>query len=222
MNRHLPRTGPRLRRRDAAALVLLALACSALLAPAQVATNMVANAPIALSTKTPLGTAQITLPAGAALENYEVLPDGRIRVWRGPFAAVVSPAEAAFPTPPPTPTPTPAPTPADQPAPTPEPDALLRLQKSLADGSLDWTTLAPTAAAALLGLYALVVTVAWLRQRRRTARALAAASKPALPAVLNASGTAVVCPHCGKEVPMTEKRQGRYSCPACHGAFICE
>ena len=173
MNRHLPRTGPRLRRHGAAALVPLALVFSPILAPAQAPTNMVANAPIALSTKTPLGKAQITLPAGAVLENHELLPDGRIKVWRGPFAAVVSPAEAAFPTPPPTPTPTPAPSPSPTavlPAPTPEPDALQRLHKSLADGTLDWKTLAPAAAAVMLGLYALVVTVAWLRARRKCAK----------------------------------------------------
>lgn len=208
---------------------------------------MVANSPIVLGTKTPLGAAQITLPAGASLESYEILPDGNIKVWQGPFMAVVSPADAAFPTPPPTPTPAPEPSPSTAPAgqestPAPEPSpspvadlpapfALQPLIDSLQEGTFDWKTHAPAAGVGLLGLYALVVTVAWLRQRRRNARAAKTAQAPAppipaakqaLPVTTTDGRDAIACPHCGAPVPLGEPRQGRHICPSCRGPFVCE
>ncbi len=238
MKRHRLRIGWRLERRRLTAAALILLALTLLPSPAQNVTNMVANSPVVLATKTPLGTAQITLPAGTVLEKHEILPDGNIKVWQGPFMAVVPPSAASFPTPPPTPTPSPTPAPEpspeaapalQEPMPAPEaspspvpgepaPFAWQPVLDSLGNGTFDWKAHAPAAGVVLLGLYALIVTFAWLRQRRRISRM----AKPELSAVASEAGEAVACPHCGKEVPLGEPRRGRHVCPTCRGPFICE
>jgi hypothetical protein len=81
--------------RAMSALVFLAVMAATHVCPGQ-SNNLVAVDPIILRTKTPLGDASIILPAGAPLKTFEVQGEN-IKVWQGPFTAVVPRAGAVAP-----------------------------------------------------------------------------------------------------------------------------
>lgn len=240
------RTGQsyRFRRARCAALspVLLATLAAHTLAQSAV-TNFTASKDLLLSTKTPLGEATVTIPAGAAITNYEVQGE-QVKIRQGAFTAVVALADVQTPpTPAPSPeaspTPTPEATPASTPTPEPEPSATAAPEPSPAssvaglDSLPDW--LVPAAFGALAA-YALFATIALLRPRGRrrsiaTGRERHAKDAPvvalpsqskAKPAVMAADGRAIACPLCGKNIPLEKVSKGRNSCPSCHGAFVGE
>jgi hypothetical protein len=93
----------------------------------------------------------VTEPAGA---------DSEIMLQEGPFTARIDRTDLVFPTPPA--------------SPAPASDAARQLE-GVAGGSQsddmawreDWRILVPTGVAVLLGIYAIIATVALLRRRRR-------------------------------------------------------
>jgi hypothetical protein len=227
-----------------AALSTCLLAALAAHALAQTApTNFTANKDLLLSTKTPLGEATMTMPAGTAITNYE-MQGAQVKIRQGAFSAIVALADvqtAPAPAPVPETSPSPAPeaTPASTPAPAPEPAATAAPEPSPTNsaaepsGLPDW--LMPAAFGALAA-YALFATIALLRPRggrKSTATvrdrntkdapvvALPSQSK-AKPAVMAAGGRAIACPLCGKNIPLEKVSQGRNSCPSCQGAFVGE
>ena len=219
-------------------LSLVATAAFASRGPAQTAaTNFTANKDLVLSTKTPLGDASVTIPSGTAVTNYEV-QGGQVRIWQGPFSAVVALADVqplAAPTP--TPTPSPDATQESTPSVAPEPTAAPQnpTELSASSSSLpDW--LLPAVVGALAA-YALFATVALLRTRRRRAKShspspsravkeapvVTLPSKPkAKAAVVTDGGRAIACPLCGKTIPLEKISKGRNTCSSCQGTFVGE
>ena len=221
--------------------LLVALAAHALAQSAP--TNFTASKDLLLSTKTPLGEATVTIPAGEAITNYEMQGE-QVKIRQGAFTAVVALADVQTsstpaPSPETSPTPTPEATPASTPTPEPEPAATAAPDPSPASSAAapnalpDW--LMPAAFGALVA-YALFATIALLRPRagrkstatvrdRNTKDApvvvLPSQSK-AKPAVMAAGGRAIACPLCGKNIPLEKVSKGRNSCPSCHEAFVGE
>jgi hypothetical protein len=210
--------------------------------------NLVAVDAITLSTKTPLGDASIVLPAGAPLQHFEVQGE-KIKVWQGPFAALV-PLGAAASQPAPTENlqpsnPIAATTPSPlQPAP-PMPPAAAAMPATI--GATDPTAAAkallqglsienlPTwvmpAAVGALAAYALFSTIAWMGLRRRKSTPAAAAAhlpviimpkKSSQPAEVKDGGRSIACPLCGTGIPVGKLTGGRNACPSCRGDFVCE
>ena len=206
-------------------------------------TNFTASKDLLLSTKTPLGEATVTIPAGATITNYEMQGE-QVKIRQGAFTAVVALADlqtppAPAPSPETSPTPTPEATPASTPTPEPEPAATAAPDPSPASSAAapnalpDW--LMPAVFGTLVA-YALFATIALLRPRggrKSTATvrdrntkdapvvALPSQSK-AKPAVMAAGGRAIACPLCGKNIPLEKVSQGRNSCPSCQGTFVGE
>jgi hypothetical protein len=206
--------------------------------------TLVANKPISLATKTPLGDATVQISPGTQLTNFEIQGE-QVKIWQGPFTTTVGLAEVQPPSaevsvaPEPTMTPTtissPTPTAAD-PSPTP---ALEKPETSVSPGT---TTLVETAGGmpswvlpaicGALAAYAIFTTLAWLGLRRtketKTGRASAApvvAISPqvtAKPAVVSEEGRAIACPLCGKNIAIESVNKGRNHCPSCGGKFVGE
>ncbi|MGA0094144.1 MAG: hypothetical protein ACO3J2_07620 [Chthoniobacterales bacterium] len=191
---------------------------------------------IVLSATTPLGEASLTIPAGTTItNNYEVLGE-QVRIWQGPFVATVALVDVkpvATPTPAPTPEPTPTPTPPPSPTPTPETRAGIPMVLA------ELPAWAQPAAVGALAAYALLVTIALWRLRRRPAQRPAVTPEPVrtagrapvveLPtkakpaaAVLADSGRAIACPLCRGTIPLEKVAKGRNICPSCQGAFVGE
>lgn len=227
---------------SALAAAVLVVTATASIAQQNAPTNWVASEDIVLGTKTPLGEANIAIPAGTALTNCEV-QGGKARVWQGPFSATVDAgavqpdAPSATPTPDSTPsadatpdaavTPSPAPT---AEAPVPEASATPSRLEDLASALPGWAV--PAAGGALVA-YALFATVALLRPRRpeRTHSPETKAAEPiivippkpeAKPAVIADGGRAIACPLCGKHIPLEKLGKGRNRCPSCAGTFVGE
>jgi hypothetical protein len=206
-------------------------------------TNFTASKDLLLSTKTPLGEAAVTIPAGTAITNYEMQGE-QVKIRQGAFTAVVALADVqtaptAAPSSEASPSLTPQATPASTPTPEPEPSATAAPAPSPAssaatpNGLPDWVM---PAAFGALAAYALFATIALLRPRggrkstanvrdRNTKDApvvtLPSQSK-AKPAVMAAGGRAIACPLCGKNIPLEKVSKGRNSCPSCQGAFVGE
>jgi len=210
-------------------------------------TNFTAKRDIILSTKTPLGDASVTVPAGTVFTNCEVQGD-KAKIWQGPFGATIdltavqpmtpdvaarpepSPAPGANPEPSPAPSPSLAPAPEPQPSPSPTTPASLA---SVASFTLpDWAL--PAGGGALVA-YAIFATLALIRARRHTDAPPAPAGKTAempviilpakataKPALVSDGGRAIACPLCAKNIPMEKILKGRNLCPSCRGAFVCE
>lgn len=179
---------------------------------------------VVLSTKTPLGEASISLAEGSEVTDFSEEGDA-VRLQQGPFTATVpraqldfgadvtvapeaAPVEDAPASPPPTPVPV---------ANTAEPVIASPWEDILAE----WKTYLPIAAAVLLGVYALFVTLALSRLRRREA-GKARTPRPALPAVVTGDGNSIACPLCGKDIAVERLKSGRNNCPVCRGAFEVE
>ncbi|MEY4299603.1 MAG: hypothetical protein RIR25_839 [Verrucomicrobiota bacterium] len=234
--------------RAMSALVFLAVMAATHVCPGQ-SNNLVAVDPIILRTKTPLGDASIILPAGAPLKTFEVQGEN-IKVWQGPFTAVVPragavapPAETATPenaptsaqaiaasAPPPLPVATMPPPPA---APAPRTATAADAASSLLQVLTmeNWKTWAMPAAVGALAAYALFSTVAWIGLRRRKSAPAAGAAhlpviimpkKTAQPAEVKEGGRAIACPLCSTGIPFEKLTGGRNACPSCHGDFVCE
>jgi len=222
------------------ACLLAALAAHALAQTAP--TNFTANKDLLLSTKTPLGEATMTMPAGTAITNYE-MQGAQVKIRQGAFSAVVALADvqtAPAPAPVPETSPSPAPeaTPASTPAPAPEPSATAAPEQVAANSAAEPSGLPNwlmPAAFGALAAYALFATIALLRGRRPRPPPVAAHRNPkdapvvalpsqnkAKPAVMAAGGRAIACPLCGKNIPLEKVSQGRNSCPSCQGAFVGE
>jgi hypothetical protein len=219
------------------ACLLAALAAHALAQTAP--TNFTANKDLLLSSKTPLGEATMTMPAGTAITNYE-MQGAQVKIRQGAFSAIVALADVqTAPAPAPVPETSLSPAPEATPAPAPEPAATAAPKPSPANsaaepsGLPDW--LMPAAFGALVA-YAFFATIALLRPRggrksTTTVRdrntkdapvvALPSQSK-AKPAVMAAGGRAIACPLCGKNIPLEKVSQGRNSCPSCQGTFVGE
>jgi hypothetical protein len=232
-----------LRTKCAALLPGLLLAITAQALAQSAPTNFAATKDLLLSTKTPLGDATVTIPAGTAITNYE-MQGAQVKIRQGAFTAVVAladvqaaptpaPAAESAPTPAPEATPTPTPAPATQPSATAAPDAAPANSANETSGLPDW--LMPAAFGALAA-YALFATVALLRPRGGRKRttivpdrnikdapvvALPSPTK-AKPAVVAEGGRAIACPLCGKNIPLEKISKGRNSCPSCKGAFVGE
>jgi len=246
-----PSPRPALRRHLPASAVLVFLAAMATpnFCPAQT-TNLMAVDAITLSTKTPLGDASITLPAGAPLERFEIQGEN-IKVWQGPFTAVLpltatttqvarQPApEKMLPSAPvaaattaPTSAATPAPTPtAATPATAGAPDSAAAAKALLQSLSLEkWPVWSMPAALGALALYALFSTIAWLRSRRKNSAprnrtaplpVIIMPKQSARPAEFKDDGRAITCPLCGDGIPVEKLRDGRNVCPSCRESFVC-
>jgi hypothetical protein len=114
---------------------------------------------VLLTTMTPLGEAAIVRPAGSEVTE-PAGADSEIMLQEGPFTARIDRTDLVFPTPPA--------------SPAPASDAARQLE-GVAGGSQsddmawqeDWRILVPTGVAVLLGIYAIIATVALLRRRRR-------------------------------------------------------
>jgi hypothetical protein len=233
---------PSLRARRVALLPCLLAALAAHTLAQTVPTNFTANKDLLLSTKTPLGEAAMTMPAGTAITNYEI-QGAQVKIRQGAFSAVVAMADVqTAPAPAPvaeaSPSPAPEATPASTSAPAPEPAATAAPEPAAAsepatpNGLPDW--LMPAAFGALAA-YALFATIALLRGRRPATPAIAAhrntkdapvvalpSQTKAKPAVVAAGGRAIACPLCGKNIPLEKVSQGRNSCPSCQGTFVGE
>lgn len=119
--------------------------------------------PLVLATMTPLGKAEITLPAGKPLPNYRI--EGKwITVISGPFSAKFPLAEVVPPPPPPTPQSAPV-----KPAPIPEPPTFWQAGLDALQKGDPLALLAAGVAAAVAG-YALLMTVLWWQLRRKVAQ----------------------------------------------------
>ena len=144
--------------RKAALSVISALA--ALPCGAQPAAPPATAKDVLLTTMTPLGEAVIVRPAGSEVTE-QAGADGEIVLQEGPFTARLDREDLVFPTPP-------------QASPAPASDAA-RPPEGAEGGSQsdnvawreDWRILVPTGAAVLLGIYAIITTVALFRRRRR-------------------------------------------------------
>jgi hypothetical protein len=145
-------------RRKAALTVISALA----IAPcaAQPAAPPTTAKDVLLTTMTPLGEAAIVRPAGSEVTE-QVGDDGGIVLQEGPFTARLDRTDLVFPTPPPA-----SPAPASDAA-RPAEGVGGGLQVQDPAWREDWRILVPTGAAALLGIYSIIATVALLRRRRR-------------------------------------------------------
>jgi len=208
-------------------------------------TNLVAVDAITLSTKTPLGDASIVLPAGATLEHFEVQGE-KIKVWQGPFAAVVplgaaasqpAPQENSQPSSPTTAT-TPLPMQPARPVPPPAAPAAVGATNTASAARVllqslsveNWPTWAMPAAVGALALYALFSTIAWMRSRRtksapttRTAHlpVIIMPKQSAKPAELKDNGRSIACPLCGAGIPVAKLSDGSNDCPSCRESFVC-
>lgn len=153
------------------ALLLLALFAPAL-AWAQDATPSaprITEVPVVLGTQTPLGEASITLPAGAALEDFEIAGD-KVVVRQGPFHGEVPVSSTRLPEPP---APVIAPAAVAAAAATPqESDPAPPARANLAGPAIPaWLFPVLALAALAYGAYA---TACWLRLRRSHAALVAA------------------------------------------------
>jgi hypothetical protein len=183
---------------------------------------------IALSAKTPLGEASITLPADTEVTNY-VEEGATILLRQGPFAAGVPTEQIIFTTNAPTTTNAPIeppPVAAEQAAQTPNPAPSTTPTDPAAGPAWvklpeEWKALWPFAVIALLAAYSLLATVALLRTRGRRTRD-STPSSPALPAVVTGDGNSIACPLCAKDIAVAKLQSGRNNCPACRGAFVVE
>ena len=147
---------PRLRK--AALTVISALA--AVPCAAQPAAPPTTAKDTLLTTTTPLGEAAIVLPAGSEVTE-PVGANGEIVLQEGPFTARLERTDLVFPAPLPA-----SPAPTSDAVSTPEgADGGLQLQDPA--WQEDWRVLVPSGAAALLGIYSIIATVALLRRRRR-------------------------------------------------------
>jgi hypothetical protein len=183
---------------------------------------VVVHRPVVLTTRTPLGEAQVGFPSGTSLEACGSA-DGWIRVRRGPFSGWVELKDTDR-NPVPVETPVPAAVPSSTPAPAPPeavpgglPAALENYRALLASVGLDLS--APAAfLVAILAFLAGLATLGWLRARRPVP---APAPAPA-PVPASSSGQTIPCPHCGAVLPVDSLRPGRMECASCKGAFVCE
>lgn len=216
-----------------------------LLAHAQTApTNLVARETILLHATTPLGEAGVEITPGTVLTNFEIQGD-RVKLWRGPFTAVVDLAGVQPALPEATPSATPELSPDTSPAPTSTATAAPEQIMTPAPGPapeatpLSWTNLLAgleppwvlPAIAGALALYALFTTVALLRARPPAARELPEPETPVItiprsgtakPAVISDGGRAIACPLCGANIAREKVHPGRNNCPSCRGRFVCE
>lgn len=114
---------------------------------------------ILLTTKTPLGEAAIVRPAGSEVTE-PFGKNGEIELRQGPFTARIERADLVFPAPPAAPSPA-----LVAEAAAGEPQSVAGTSSGNARWQEDWRILVPTAAAVLLGIYSLIVTVALIRRR---------------------------------------------------------
>jgi hypothetical protein len=203
---------------------------------------IVAGVPVSLATRTPLGEARIEIPAGTAIESYEVSGDW-VRMRKGPFSGWVAFQDTSLAprtTPKPSPEPSASPSPANPP-PTPE-----NIPARPAGAVVCATAVPPSSPPAdypltgALAFLAAAAVLAWLSLRRRCASLSSELEKfrtqkppaPEAPAIsapekpgktlLPDPGFPVPCPLCGVPLPADSFKFGRNSCPSCAGSFVCE
>ena len=141
-------------RRKAALTVISALAT--LPCAAQPAAPPTTANDVLLTTMTPLGEAAIVRPAGSQVTE-PAGADGEIVLREGPFTARIDRTDLVFPAPPPAVVTDVAAT---------GPQNLAGDSSGQARWQEDWRILVPTVATVLLGIYALITTVALFRRRR--------------------------------------------------------
>lgn len=177
--------------------------------------------PVELRALTPLGEAAIAVSPG---ETAQVLAteNGQLRVSRGPFAAWISPAAIATPSPSPPASPQPSAAPAPPPS---HPSPWVQAAKEIF-AQMDPALLVGAAVlAALLALaIALGVVLGRFRRLERSLRKLQenGARPPQQENTADPTGITVPCPHCEQALPPQVLREGRGTCPSCGGAFACE
>lgn len=208
---------------------------------AQAPQTLVADKPVSLVTKTPLGDAAVQIAPGTTLTNFE-MQGARVRIWQGPFTATVDLAEvqasasespaapepSAKPSAPASPDPSAAATPDEPQASAPE---AASAPAEVATALPAWVLPAVCGA---LAAYAVFATLALLRSRRKTSAAppaKVATNTPVVtlptkaapkPAVVSDEGRAIACPLCGKSIPLEKVIKGRNRCPSCQGNFVVE
>ena len=205
--------------------------------------SIVADVPVTLITRTPLGEARIEIPAGTAIESYDVAGDW-VSVRKGPFSGWVALKETSL-TPRPTPEPSPEPTASPSPAtPPPTPQSL---PARASDAVVPPGAAPPSCPSgpgypltSVLAFIAVAAALAWLSLRRRCAslsseleklraEKTAASGAPVISppeksrkTSLSDPDTPVSCPQCGIPLPADSLKFGRNSCPSCEGSFVCE
>ena len=202
---------------------------------------IVVSVPVTLSTRTPLGEARIEIPAGAAIESYDVSGDW-VRLRKGPFSGWVALRDTSLaprPTSQPSPEPSASPLPANPPR---SPDSIPTRQADAVVCPTSVSSSSPTAPGypltGALAFLAAAAVLAWLSLRRRCAslsselEKLQAQKPPDAPAIsapekpqktsLPDPGSPVPCPLCGVPLPADSFKLGRNSCPTCAGSFVCE
>jgi hypothetical protein len=202
---------------------------------AQAPQTLVADKPVSLVTKTPLGDAAVQIAPGTTLTNFEMQGE-RVKIWQGPFTATVDLAEvqASASGSPAAPEPSAAPSPAAS----PEPSAAATPEEPQASAPAEVATALPSwvlpAVCGALAAYAFFATLALLRSRRKTSAAppaKVATNTPVVtlptkaapkPAVVSDEGRAIACPLCGKSIPLEKVIKGRNRCPSCQGNFVVE
>lgn len=209
--------------------------------PSATPLSLTAKERIALVTKTPLGDAAVQIAPGTALTNFEVQGD-RVKIWQGPFTAIVALAELqtsaneSAATPEPSATPPPAASP--EPSPTATPQEPKISTPEAASATAGFATALPSwmlpAVCGALAAYAVFATLALLQSRRKNSTAPAAkvaANAPVVtlptkaapkPAVVADEGRAIACPICGKSISLETVIKGRNRCPSCQGNFVGE
>ena len=205
--------------------------------------SIVAGVPVTLITRTPLGEARIEIPAGTAIESYDVSGDW-VRVRKGPFSGWVSFKETSLA---PQPTPEPSPELTASPSPTTPHSTPQSIPDRPADAVVTTGAGPPSCPSGpgypLTGVLAVIATaasLAWLSLRRRCASLSSELEKlrpaktpaPEAPAIstpeksgttpLPDPGSPVPCPLCGVPMPADSLKFGRNSCPSCEGSFLCE
>ena len=192
---------------------------------------MKAAVPVILTTRTPLGEAQVDIPAGTPIETFEADGDW-VRVRQGPFSGWVARKDTSL-----NPAPTPPPAPSSTPpriAPAPSPENVCAAAAGLTVSKPGSPFVLPPPAALLHGALAFLAatsTFAWMSLRRKCAslaseveklRAEKTAPAAAVPGPATEPAPLFPCPLCKGDLQGDSLKVGSNTCPSCAGTFICK